>query len=65
MRFKVSLIILLCLATHVKAQNSPEEIVASFGEALSSWCNTNEIVYREKIDDLCSGARKCKLYRLF
>ena len=61
MRFKVSLIILLCLATHVKAQNSPEEIVASFGEALSSWCNTNEIVYREKIDDLCSGARKCRV----
>lgn len=61
MRFKVSLIILLCLVTHVKAQNSPEEIVSSFGEALSSWCSTNEIVYREKIDELCSGARKCRV----
>ena len=61
MRFKVLLIILLCLATHVKAQNSPEEIVSSFGEALSSWCSTNEIVYREKIDELCSGARKCRV----
>ena len=61
MRFKVSLIILLCLATHVKAQNSPEEIVTSFGEALSSWCSTNEIIYREKIDELCSGAKKCRV----
>lgn len=61
MRFKVSLIILLCLVTHVKAQNSPEEIVSSFGEALSSWCTTNEVVYREKIDELCSGARKCRV----
>lgn len=61
MRFKVSLIIMLCLVTHVNAQNSPEEIVSSFGEALSSWCSTNEIVYREKIDELCSGARKCRV----
>lgn len=61
MRFKVSLIVLLCLATHVKAQNSPEEIVTSFGEALSSWCSTNEIIYREKIDELCSGAKKCRV----
>lgn len=61
MRFKVSLIILLCLVTHVNAQNSPEEIVSSFGEALSSWCSTNEIVYREKIDELCSGAKKCRV----
>ena len=61
MRFKVSLIILLCLATHVKAQNSPEEIVTSFGKALSSWCSTNEIIYRKKIDELCSGSRKCRV----
>ena len=28
---------------------------------MSSWCSTNEIVYREKIDELCSGARKCRV----
>lgn len=43
------------------AQNHPEKIVASFGKALSSWCSTNEIIYREKIDELCSGARKCRV----
>lgn len=61
MRFKFSLIILLCLATHVKAQNNPEEIVSSFGEALSSWCSTHEIVYREKIEQLCSGPKSCRV----
>ena len=45
----------------VNAQNHPKEIVASFGEALSSWCSTNSIIYREKIDELCSGARKCRV----
>lgn len=43
------------------AQDNPNEIVSSFGEALSSWCRTNEIVYREKIDELCSGSRKCRV----
>ncbi len=61
MYFKVLSIILLCLATHVKAQNNPEKVVSSFGEALSSWCSTNEIVYREKIDELCSGPKKCRV----
>lgn len=58
---KVLSIILLCLATNVKAQNNPEIIVASFGEALSSWCKTDKIIYREKIDELCSGAKKCRV----
>lgn len=61
MRYRVFALILLCLTTHLRAQNSPEEIVASFGDALSSWCNTNKITYREKIDELCSGSRKCRV----
>lgn len=62
MRLKfLSIIVLLCLAIHAKAQSSPEKIVASFGEALSSWCSTGEIVYREKIDELCSGVKSCRV----
>lgn len=35
------------------AQNSPIEIVASYGEALSSFCSMNDIKYREKIEKMC------------
>ncbi len=54
----------ILLLTHInvtKAQNSPERIVQSFGDALSSWCSTDDIVYREKIDGLCSGSKKCRV----
>ena len=39
------------------AQNSPIEIVASYGEALSSFCSMNDIKYREKIENFidCKG----------
>jgi len=61
MRFKVLSIILLCIVTHVNAQKKPENVVKAFGESLSSFCRTNEIIYREKIDELCSGAKKCRV----
>ena len=57
----IYIILFFIWAYPVNSQNSPEIIVASFGEALSSWCNTNEIIYREKIDELCSGSRKCRV----
>ena len=52
---------LLNYLTPVKAQHTPDNVVKDFGDALSSWCNTNEIIYREKIDELCSGSRKCRV----
>lgn len=61
MRFKVLSIILLCIVAHVNAQIKPENVVKVFGESLSSFCRTNEIIYREKIDELCSGSRKCRV----
>lgn len=61
MRFKVLSIILLCLTIHINAQNNPEKIVKAFGESLSSFCRTNDIIHRKKIDELCSGAKKCRV----
>ena len=52
---------LLYYLSPVNAQQTPDKVVKDFGEALSSWCNTNEIIYREKIDQLCSGSRKCRV----
>lgn len=54
-------IMLLANFSPINAQQTPDKVVKDFGEALSSWCNTNEIIYREKIDELCSGSRKCRV----
>lgn len=57
----ISTMFLLCYVCPTKAQQTPDKVVQGFGNALSSWCKTNEIVYREKIDELCSGSRKCRV----
>ena len=49
------------LALNIRAEINPEVVVKSFGEALSSWCSTNDISYREKIDALCSGPKSCRV----
>ena len=54
-------ILFLSNASQLRAQNNPSEVVASFGRALSSWCNTNQVSYRERIDQLCSGPKKCRV----
>lgn len=54
-------IMLLANFSPINAQQTPDKVVKDFGEALSSWCNTNEIIYREKIDELCSGSKKCRV----
>ena len=54
-------IILLLFTMNIKADVTPEDVVRSFGEAMSSWCNTNNILYREKIDALCSGPKSCRV----
>lgn len=53
--------LLLCFIYPARAQQTPIKVVQDFGNALSSWCSTNEIIYREKIDELCSGSRKCRV----
>lgn len=57
----VCTILFLSNASQLRAQNNPSEVVASFGHALSSWCNTNQVSYRERIDQLCSGPKKCRV----
>ena len=54
-------VLLVVVNSQLKAQNNPSEVVASFGHALSSWCNTNQVSYRERIDQLCSGPKKCRV----
>lgn len=60
-RFVVICVIFLGYLNPANAQQTPDKVVKDFGEALSTWCNTNEIIYREKIDELCSGSRKCRV----
>ena len=54
-------IILLLFTMNIKADVTPEDVVRNFGEAMSSWCSTNNILYREKIDALCSGPKSCRV----
>ena len=54
-------VLLMVVNSQLRAQNNPSEVVASFGRALSSWCNTNQVSYRERIDQLCSGPKKCRV----
>ena len=54
-------ITLLFFTMNIKADIAPEDVVRSFGDAMSSWCSTNNILYREKIDALCSGPKSCRV----
>ncbi len=62
MLYRILYVITLCLTSvHVVAENNPEKIVSSFGKTLSSWCNTREGVDREKIEQLCTGLKSCRV----
>ena len=54
-------ITLLFFTMNIKADIAPEDVVRSFGDDMSSWCSTNNILYREKIDALCSGPKSCRV----
>lgn len=59
---RIQLIILFALFFSTGfASVQPELVVKSFGDALSIWCNTNNISYREKIDALCTGSKSCRV----
>lgn len=55
------LVMLFAFFIQCYAAANPEVVVKNFGDALSSWCNTNNILYREKIDLLCSGIKSCRV----
>ena len=50
-RLQTIIAFLLIIGNYASAQ--PEKVVKDLGEAMSSWCSTNNILYREKIDALC------------
>lgn len=58
-RLQTIIAFLLIIGNYASAQ--PEKVVKDFGEAMSSWCSTNNILYREKIDALCSGPKSCRV----
>ena len=43
-------IMLLIFTVNIKAEVTPDKVVKDFGEAMSSWCNTDNIIYREIIE---------------
>ena len=61
MKKKLHFIIVFLLIIGNNALAQPEKVVKDFGEAVSSWCSTNNILYREKIDALCSGPKSCRV----
>lgn len=58
-RLQTIVAFLLIIGNYASAQS--EKVVKDFGEAMSSWCSTNNILYREKIDSLCSGSKLCRV----
>ena len=60
-KFVIICMMLLSYLSPVKAQQTSDKVVKDFGEALSSWCNTGESTYREKIEELCNGIKECRV----
>lgn len=58
-RLQTIIAFLLIIGNYASAQ--PEKVVKDFGEAMSSWCNTDNIMYREIIESLCSGKIACRV----
>ena len=40
---------------------TPKEVVEAFGVCLNRWCETGKIAYRDDIEFLCSGTKKCRV----
>ena len=40
---------------------TPKEVVEAFGVCLNRWCETGKIAYRDDIEYLCSGTKKCRV----
>ncbi len=51
----------LTISNIVNADTTPQSIVVSFGKYMSEWCKTEDISYREKIEALCNGNKKCRV----
>ena len=52
---------LIFIANCLSAHSNPEDVVAAFGNALSSWCTTGDIRFRIEVEELCSGSKMCRV----
>lgn len=57
----ICLVVMACAAQLLHASPKATEIVATFGTTLSSWCETQDISCRVKLEQLCSGLKKCRV----
>ena len=57
----ICLFIIACAIQLLHASPKATEIVTTFGTTLSSWCKTEDISCREKLEILCSGLKSCRV----
>lgn len=61
-KLKYYILGLLCFADISTAiALTPKEVVQSFGNNLTEWCKTGNITYRNKVEALCDGVKKCRV----
>ncbi len=51
----------LTFSQKIFAQSGQEKVVGEFGDCMSSWCQTGEILWREKIEKLVEGVKGCRV----
>lgn len=61
MKRTFSLLLMAFAIQFIHATSSATAIVEEFGATLSSWCKTDNIMYREKLEKLCSGLKSCRV----
>ena len=59
--FATILVGLLGVSIAQASYTIPKDIVFTFGQYMSEWCNTDDFTYREKIEALCSGIKSCRV----
>lgn len=62
MKKGILFILLMAYASQiVHAADNAVDIVKSFGITMSTWCKTDEISCREKLEKMCSGLKSCRV----
>lgn len=57
----LAIIFFIAVSAIVNAENTPKDVVTSFGKALSAWCQSGDISYRIELERLCNGVKKCRV----
>lgn len=45
----------------IQAAVNATDIVRNFGLTMSTWCKTDDILYRETLEKMCSGLKSCRV----